>query len=85
MEKGGRRRAAILGPLRKEEKEEEEVDVPFKSPRGAPLIGSSATSLRCAPTTASSEDAETGGHLRVAKHSVERKFGESGIQSGTSN
>ena len=84
MEKGGRRRAAILGPLRKEEKEEE-VDVPFKSSRGAPLTGSSTTSLRCTPTAASSKDAEIGGHLRVAKHSVERKLGESGIQSGTSN
>ena len=45
---------------------------------GAPLSGSFATSLRCTPATASLEDAETGGHLRLAKHSRERKLRRAG-------
>ena len=93
--KRGKRRAAILGPLRKKEEEEErphwghyqqkkkerKSGCPFKSPRGAPLPDSFATALQCTPTAASSKDAKTGGHLRLAKHSGERKFGESGLQS----
>ena len=59
--KGGRRRAAILGPLWKEDKEEEKVNVPFKSLREAPLSGSFATSLRCTSAVMSLEDAEIGG------------------------
>ena len=73
--------AAILGPLQKKKEEEEKVDVPFKSPRGAPFPSSFVTSLRCTLAAASSEDDETGRHLRLVKHFGERKFGESGIQS----
>ena len=62
-EKGGRRRrrGAKIGPLQKKEKEEEKVGVPFKSPGGTPLTGSSDTTLQCTPEAVSLKDAEIGG------------------------
>ena len=57
----------------------------FKSLGEAPLLDSSATSLRCSLAAASLEDAQTGGHRMPVAHSGERKFGELGVQSGTSS
>ena len=78
--------AAIFGPLRKNEEEEErpyyghykkkkekKSGYLFKSPSGAPLLDST-TFLRCTPAIVSLEDAEIGGHLKLVRHSRERKF-----------
>ena len=66
-EKGRKKKSGHIGAITEKKKEEEKLDVPFKSPGKAPLPGSSATSLRCTPAAASSKDAETGGAPKARK------------------